>query len=202
VSCAEGDAGFVYDGIAQVEVRELALEAIPPTRTKVMLNLANPTAAFRWWRLPADGVGLARIEFIVNNLVKIHPMALVRFDAVKDGAARREIRALTRGWADRTAYFVDTLADRRHRLDLGEPGQLHPRQGTRRAGGGGPRARRLSGWPVHSPVSIRPGGAEASALSAASRPSRSPCSRSTRLSTAAPATKRTMIACFITDPAR
>jgi pyruvate,water dikinase len=111
VSCAEGDAGFVYDGIAQVEVRELALEAIPATRTKVMLNLANPTAAFRWWRLPADGVGLARIEFIVNNLVKIHPMALVRFEAVRDGAARREIRALTRGWADRTAYFVDTLAD-------------------------------------------------------------------------------------------
>jgi len=111
VSCAEGDQGFVYDGVADVEVRELALEDIPPTRTRVMLNLANPAAAFRWWRLPADGVGLARMEFIINSLVQIHPMALVRFEEVRDRAARRRIRALTRGWADRSSYFVDTLAD-------------------------------------------------------------------------------------------
>jgi pyruvate,water dikinase len=111
VSCAEGTEGVVYDGIAEVEERSVPLEAVPPTRTRVMLNLANPAAAFRWWRLPADGVGLARIEFIVSTLVKIHPMALVRFDRLRDRAARREIRALTAGWADRPSYFVDTLAD-------------------------------------------------------------------------------------------
>jgi pyruvate,water dikinase len=111
VSCAEGGEGFVYDGIAEVEVRDLALEDIPATRTRVMLNLANPAAAFRWWRLPADGVGLARMEFIIGNLVRIHPMALARFERVRDRAARRQIQALTRGWPDRTRYFVDTLAD-------------------------------------------------------------------------------------------
>jgi pyruvate,water dikinase len=111
VSCAEGGEGFVYDGVAEVEVRDLALEDIPKTRTRVMLNLADPAAAFRWWRLPTDGVGLARMEFIVNTLVKIHPMALVHFERVRDRTARREIRALTRGWPDRSSYFVDTLAD-------------------------------------------------------------------------------------------
>ena len=111
VSCAEGADGFVYEGIADVEVREVSLEGISTTRTKVMLNAGNPTAATRWWRLPTDGVGLARMEFIINDIVKIHPMALVRPEAVTDPAARRQIRELTRGWADRTAYFVDTLAD-------------------------------------------------------------------------------------------
>jgi pyruvate,water dikinase len=111
VSCAEGGEGFVYEGIGDVEIREVSLETIPRTRTKVMLNVGNPAAAFRWWRLPADGVGLARMEFIINNIVKVHPMALVRFEAVKDRTARRQIRELTRGWADRSAYFVDSLAD-------------------------------------------------------------------------------------------
>ena len=80
VSCAEGDEGFVYEGTADFEAEELDLEHIPATRTKVMLNLANPAAAFRWWRLPADGVGLARMEFVVSNHIKVHPMALVHFD--------------------------------------------------------------------------------------------------------------------------
>ncbi len=80
VSCAEGEIGFVYDGVADYESKELNLAAIPQTRTQVMLNLANPAAAFRWWRIPADGVGLARMEFVVNNHIKIHPMALVRYE--------------------------------------------------------------------------------------------------------------------------
>ena len=75
-----------------------------------MLNLANPAAAFRWWRLPADGVGLARMEFVVNNAVKVHPMALVRFDELEDEEAKAEIEILTAGYADRTDYFVDELA--------------------------------------------------------------------------------------------
>jgi len=110
VSCAEGDEGFVYEGIADYETEDLDLENIPETRTKVMLNLANPAAAFRWWRLPADGVGLARMEFVVNNQIKIHPMALVRYDELGDEAAKRRIDELTAGYTDKTEYFVDRLA--------------------------------------------------------------------------------------------
>jgi pyruvate, water dikinase len=110
VSCAEGDEGFVYAGTAAFEVEEMDLGNVPETRTRVMLNLANPAAAFRWWRLPADGVGLARMEFVVSNAVRVHPMALVRFDEVQDAAAKAEIAALTQGLADKTEYFVETLA--------------------------------------------------------------------------------------------
>lgn len=110
VSCAEGDEGFVYEGRADFEAQDLDASAVPETSTQIMLNLANPAAAFRWWRLPADGVGLARMEFVVSNHVKIHPMALVHFDAVEDPAARSAIEALTAGYADRTEYFVDRLS--------------------------------------------------------------------------------------------
>ena len=110
VSCAEGDEGFVYAGRADYEVEDLDLSSIPATRTQVMLNLANPAAAFRWWRIPADGVGLARMEFVVSNHIKVHPMALVNYDALKDEDAKREITELTRGYEDKTEYFVDRLA--------------------------------------------------------------------------------------------
>jgi pyruvate,water dikinase len=116
VSCAEGDEGFVYEGTADFETEELDMRAIPRTRTKVMLNLANPAAAFRWWRLPADGVGLARMEFVVNNHIKIHPMALVRFDALKDEDAKRKIIDLTQSYTDKPEYFVDRLARRLARI--------------------------------------------------------------------------------------
>ncbi len=110
VSCAEGEEGFVYAGTADFEVEELDLGSVPGTRSKIMLNLANPAAAFRWWRLPVEGVGLARMEFVVSNAVRVHPMALVRFEDLQDEAARAEIEALTRGYADRAEYFVETLA--------------------------------------------------------------------------------------------
>jgi pyruvate,water dikinase len=110
VSCAEGDQGFVYEGIAEFEVHDVHLEALPQTRTKVMLIMANPAGALRWWRLPADGVGLARMEFIIGNLIKIHPLALVHFDQIKESVVRRQIADLTAGYADKTEYFVDVLA--------------------------------------------------------------------------------------------
>lgn len=110
VSCAEGDEGFIYEGIADYETHDLSLEEIPQTRTQVMLNLAHPAGALRWWPLPSDGVGLARMEFIINNLIKIHPMALVRGDKLKDSKARQKIEELTATWEDKTQYFVDTLA--------------------------------------------------------------------------------------------
>ena len=110
VSCAEGELGFVYEGFADYEAKELDLAGIPETRTQVMLNLANPAAAFRWWRIPADGVGLARMEFVVSNHIKIHPMALVRYGTLTDENAKRQIAELTEGYQDKTEYFVDRLA--------------------------------------------------------------------------------------------
>jgi pyruvate, water dikinase len=110
VSCAEGDEGFVYDGSADVEVRELDVSALPATRTKVMLNIANPGTAFRWWRLPADGVGLARMEFVIANQVKVHPMALAKFDDLTDQRAAGAIQDLTRGYDRKSDYFVDRLS--------------------------------------------------------------------------------------------
>ena len=110
VSCAEGDEGHVYAGTADFAVEKIKIDDIPQTRTKVMLNLGDPSIAFRWWRLPADGVGLARMEFIIGNLIRVHPMALVHYDKVKDARARAQIAQITRGYADKTEYFVDTLA--------------------------------------------------------------------------------------------
>lgn len=110
VSCAEGDEGFVYEGVAEFVTEEMDVTAVPRTRTKIMLNLANPAAAFRWWRLPADGVGLARMEFVIANQVKMHPMALVHFDALTDKKSMAAIAEVTRGYEHKADYFVDRLA--------------------------------------------------------------------------------------------
>ncbi len=110
VSCAEGDKGFVYAGVSEFEVTETVLGDVPNTRTEVMLNLANPAAAARWWRLPVDGVGLARMEFVISNAIRVHPLALTRFDQLKDEGAKAEITRLTRGYGDRCDYFVHSLA--------------------------------------------------------------------------------------------
>jgi pyruvate,water dikinase len=110
VSCAEGDEGFVYDGIADVRGRELDISSVPQTSTKVMLNLGNPAAAFRWWRLPSDGVGLARMEFVVANAIRVHPMALVEFDTIKNEETRRQIAEVTAAYSDKSEYFVDQLS--------------------------------------------------------------------------------------------
>lgn len=110
VSCAEGDEGVVYDGEVAFEAREIALDEVPQTETHVMVNLANPAAAYRWWRLPTDGVGLARMEFIIGNMIRIHPMALVRYDQLEDKEAKARIDTLTRAYANKAEYFVETLA--------------------------------------------------------------------------------------------
>ncbi|MFD9128512.1 phosphoenolpyruvate synthase [Kitasatospora sp. NPDC059571] len=109
VSCAEGADGHVYEGRVDFEETETDLGSIPPTRTKVMLNLADPEAAFRWWQLPADGVGLTRTEFMVAHQVRVHPMALVHPERLTT-EDRRRVDAATEGWSDRTEYFVDRLA--------------------------------------------------------------------------------------------
>jgi pyruvate,water dikinase len=110
VSCAEGEEGRVYDGRVPFEAAELDLSTIPATKTAMMLNIATPAAALRAWRLPAAGVGLARMEFIISSVVRAHPMALLHFDTLEDRAAKHEIARLTRGWPSKAEYFVTTLA--------------------------------------------------------------------------------------------
>lgn len=110
VSCAEGEAGFVYEGTAQFTEAQVDVSDLPRTHTAVMLNLGNPGAASRWWRLPVDGVGLARMEFVVSNSIRIHPMALVQFDTLRDEDAKQQIEQLSAGYPDKTEYFVEMLA--------------------------------------------------------------------------------------------
>ena len=110
LSCAEGETGLVYEGQLAFEQSLLDLSQVPATRTRIVMNLASPDAGFRWWSLPAEGVGLARMEFIINNIIKIHPLALTRFDQVHDDDARKLIEQLTAGYADKREYFVDHLA--------------------------------------------------------------------------------------------
>jgi pyruvate,water dikinase len=110
LSCAEGDSGYIYEGILEFETEELNLNNIPETNTQIMLNIASPPAAFRWWRLPCNGIGLARMEYIINNIIKVHPMALVHFDDIQDQSARKQIEALTREYENKSEYFVDHLA--------------------------------------------------------------------------------------------
>ncbi|MGW6914212.1 phosphoenolpyruvate synthase [Kitasatospora sp. NPDC054939] len=109
VSCAEGADGHVYAGLLDFETTETDLGSLPTTRTQVMLNLGDPGAAFRWWSLPADGVGLARTEFVVAHQVRVHPMALVHPERLS-AEDRRRVDELTSGHDDRTEYFVEGLA--------------------------------------------------------------------------------------------
>lgn len=110
ISCAEGDRGQIYRGQLEYETEEVNLDEVPETKTQIMTNIASPAAAFRWWKLPAQGIGLARMEFVVNNIVKIHPMALLHFDELEDEGAKAEIAELTRGYEDKSEYFVEHLA--------------------------------------------------------------------------------------------
>jgi len=110
LSCTDGDQGHVYDGVLDFETDAIDLDALPETETRIMLNLASPSAALDWWRLPVEGVGLARMEYIVNNIIKVHPMALVAFDQVDDKVAQRHIEELTQGYDDKAEYFVDHLS--------------------------------------------------------------------------------------------
>ena len=110
VSCAEGDVGFVYDGLLKFRVDKVDLKKLPKIKTKLMVNLGNPDAAFETSFLPVDGVGLAREEFIVTEFIKIHPLALINFDSLKDEAAKSKILELTQGYKDKTQFYVDKLA--------------------------------------------------------------------------------------------
>ncbi|MGE4555869.1 MAG: phosphoenolpyruvate synthase [Desulfovibrionaceae bacterium] len=111
VDCSKGSTGYVYDGEVAFETQKTDLKELPQIKTQIMLNLASPEQAFEKSFLPNAGVGLAREEFIINSHIKIHPLALLRFDELSDRAARRTIEDMTRGYASKAEYFVDKLAE-------------------------------------------------------------------------------------------
>lgn len=110
VACHEGKTCYVYDGLLEWDEREIDFQEIPTTRTRPMLILGDPDKAFKLSFYPSQGVGLMRLEFIINNSVKIHPIALVRFESLKDNDAKKKIEELTSGYQDKRAYFIDKLA--------------------------------------------------------------------------------------------
>ncbi|MHB8101694.1 MAG: phosphoenolpyruvate synthase [Methanosarcina sp.] len=109
VSCAEGEDGLVYDGILPFHKDTLSLKDLKRPKTEIMMNLGNPEEAFAFSMIPNDGIGLARLEFIITSYIKIHPMALVHPEKVKDSKVLREIEQLTGGY-DKEEYFVERLA--------------------------------------------------------------------------------------------
>jgi pyruvate,water dikinase len=111
VDCATGSTGRVYDGLLEYREEETDLDELPEVDTDIMVNVASPDAARRWWKLPCDGVGLARLEYVINNVIQVHPMALVNFESVEDPAAREKIDRLTAGYDSREEYFVRRLAE-------------------------------------------------------------------------------------------
>ncbi|MFM1798679.1 MAG: phosphoenolpyruvate synthase [Cyanobacteriota bacterium] len=110
VSCCEGEQGQVYPGLLDFEVREQQLEHLPATRTQVLMNVGNPEEAFQLAAIPCDGVGLARLEFIIANQIKVHPLALLQPEKMACPQEREEISRLTSGYANPADYYVDLLS--------------------------------------------------------------------------------------------
>ena len=110
VSCAEGDTGFIYNGLADVQVHEVALDNMPPSPAKIMMNVGNPELAFSFSGLPSDGIGLARMEFIINRQIGIHPKALLEFND-QDADIQDEIKDRIAGYASPVDFYVDKIAE-------------------------------------------------------------------------------------------
>jgi pyruvate, water dikinase len=110
VSCAEGDTGFIYDGLIETEVSEVETGAMPQIPVKVMMNVGNPQLAFEFCQLPNQGVGLARLEFIINNNIGIHPKAILDYPNV-DADLKKAVESIARGHASPRAFFVERLAE-------------------------------------------------------------------------------------------
>ena len=111
VSCAEGDDGYVYDGILPFKVNKTDIKNLKRPKTKIMMNVGAPDQAFLSSFIPNDGVGLAREEFIINNYIKIHPLALVHYDKIKDKKVKAQIDELTFGYQDKKQFYIDKLAE-------------------------------------------------------------------------------------------
>jgi pyruvate, water dikinase len=110
VSCAEGDTGFIYDGLLETEVSEVERGAMPSVPVKITMNIGNPQLAFDFCQLPNDGVGLARLEFIINNNIGVHPKAILDYPNV-DADLKKAVESVARGHASPRAFYVDKVAE-------------------------------------------------------------------------------------------
>jgi pyruvate, water dikinase len=110
VSCAEGDTGFVYDGALPFEQKNLELDSLPPIPTKIMMNVGNPDRAFDFASIPHRGVGLARLEFIINRMIGVHPRALLEFDRLPQDL-QQTIKRQMSGYADPVSFYIDKLCE-------------------------------------------------------------------------------------------
>ncbi len=108
--CSQGAQGLIYQGLLKYEIEEHDLGSMPKTKTKIMMNVANPTQAFEESFIPNQGVGLAREEFIINSEIKIHPLALIKFNELKDEKLKAKINSLTKGYANKEEFFINKLA--------------------------------------------------------------------------------------------
>ncbi len=110
VSCAEGDTGFIYDGLLDTEITEVQRGTMPEIKTKIMMNVGNPQLAFDFAQMPNQGVGLARLEFIINNNIGVHPKAILDYPAV-DADLKKAVESVARGHASPRAFYVDKVAE-------------------------------------------------------------------------------------------
>jgi pyruvate, water dikinase len=110
VSCAEGDTGHVYQGLLDFERKQIELDALPKIPVKIMMNVGNPDRAFDFAGIPNHGVGLARLEFIINRMIGVHPRALLEFERL-DGELQQQIRVQMAGYSDPVGFYVEKLAE-------------------------------------------------------------------------------------------
>ena len=110
VSCAEGEVGMVYNGLLPFEDIETVLDDLPETRTRILMNVGNPEEVFRLSAIPVDGVGLARLEFVIANHIGVHPLALLNFDELVNEVEKAKIAELTWGYERKADFFIDRLA--------------------------------------------------------------------------------------------
>jgi pyruvate,water dikinase len=110
VSCAEGDTGYVYEGQLEFEHKQIELDSLPKIPVKIMMNVGNPDRAFDFASIPHKGVGLARLEFIINRMIGVHPRALLEFES-QSGEIKEQIRGQIAGYADPVTFFVEKLAE-------------------------------------------------------------------------------------------
>ena len=110
VSCSEGDTGKIYDGLLETEVTEVQRGEMPPIKTKIMMNVGNPQLAFDFAQLPNEGVGLARLEFIINNNIGVHPKAILDYPQI-DADLKKAVESVARGHASPRAFYVDKVAE-------------------------------------------------------------------------------------------
>jgi len=111
VSCAEGDTGFIYEGLMPFKIEKTKINNLGKPKTKILMNVGEPEQAFVFSFIPNDGVGLAREEFIINTFIKIHPLALLNYAKLKDRKVKQQIDAITIGYKNKTQFYVDKLAE-------------------------------------------------------------------------------------------